>query len=110
MERLTLPVKLAAKLALRSPHHQQRHAAIVLKGGAVLALGYNHDSRHAEAVALGKLWPSKRRGATLLSLRLKPSGSIGLAKPCRRCEKLCREAGLARVYFSTASGDVERLL
>ena len=97
-------IALAAHLATRSTHRQHHHAAIVLRGGAIVATGYNHGDRHAEAVAIGKLWPSKRIGCVVWSSRFTRRGDLALAKPCKRCERALRIAGIRCVHYSTALG------
>lgn len=85
------------KIASRSPHHAQRHASVVVKGGAVLAVGYNHSGRHSEVVALSKLWPSKRKGTTIINLRLKRSGLVGDSYPCTKCQAFLIKNGVIKV-------------
>jgi deoxycytidylate deaminase len=104
-----LPLKQAIKLAQNSPHPRFWHAAIVLKGGAVLSSGYNHDGLHAEVVALSKLWPSKRRGVTVLSLRMGRDGKLSMARPCPKCEKFCLDNGVSKVYFTDRKGEIQEL-
>lgn len=105
----SFPPNFARKIALLSPHPRYQHAAIVLRGGAVLSVGYNHDGRHAEVVALSKLWPSKRRGTTLLSIRVGLDGKFTMAKPCYDCERFCTSNKVSRVFYSNRSGEMERL-
>jgi deoxycytidylate deaminase len=88
---------LLKKIARRSPHHAQRHASVVVKGGAVLAVGYNHSGRHSEVVALSKLWPSKRKGTTMINLRLKKSGVVGDSSPCEKCRAFLLKNGVVKV-------------
>jgi len=97
-------VTLAAHLATRSTHRRHHHAAIVLRGGAIVATGYNHGSRHAEVCAIGKLWPSKRRGCVVWSFRFSKSGNLALAKPCKRCQERLRASGIRCCHYSTESG------
>lgn len=85
------------RIASRSTHPMHKHATIVLKGGAVLATGYNHEGRHSEVVALSKLWPSKRRGTTIINLRIKPSGEIGNSSPCPECLAFLRKNGVRKI-------------
>lgn len=101
-----LPISAAIKAASRSTHPQYWHSALLIRGGAVLASGWNHDGRHAEIVALGKLWPSKRVGATLVSLRVGRDGKLAMAKPCPECAKVLREAGIMKIYYSDRNGNV----
>jgi deoxycytidylate deaminase len=93
------------RLAKRSTHPLFQHAALVLKGGAVLAAGYNHEGIHAEAMALNKLWPSKRRGTTVISIRLNKSGRFSSAKPCKACAALLLASGVSKVQYSDADGN-----
>lgn len=101
-----LPITQAIKLAALSTHPKYFHSALVIKGGAILAYGYNHDGRHAEVVALSKLWPNKRKGVTVLSLRLSVEGGLAMAKPCAKCAAFLAENGVRRVYYSTREGEI----
>lgn len=103
---MTFPIALAMRTALRSPHPHYRHCALLFRGGALVAIGYNHNGRHAEHVALSKLWPSKRRGLTLVSLRVNRSGSFSNARPCKSCSSRIKAAGVSRVYHSISSGEI----
>lgn len=89
--------KLARKIAARSPHPLHRHATIVIRGGAVISTGYNHDGIHAEIVALNKLWPSKRRGVTIVNIRITRAGSIGNSAPCEACAERIKRDGVRKV-------------
>lgn len=96
--------KLAAKSVL-----QHKHAVVVEKGGAILSCGYNVGWNHAEKKALGKLWPDKRRGVTVWSLRVSNSGRFLMAKPCPRCEEYLRANGVKEVLYSTSDGSITRM-
>lgn len=101
-------LRLARRVAAKSTHRFQ-HSALVFRGGALVSFGYNHDGRHAEVVALSKLWPSNRDGVTLFSLRFLRDGSLGLAKPCRACQTYLKKYGVGRVYYSETEGIIVRL-
>lgn len=81
-----------------------RHAAIVFKGGAVLSVASNCNVKHAEVAALNKLWPSKRIGTTVLSVRIKKNGKIGIASPCHKCLAFMRESKVKKVIYSDRCG------
>jgi len=100
---------LVARLAAKSQHKNHQHVAIVTRGGAVVSVGYNGGPNgcvHAEAMALGKLWPSERVGTKLHSIRLMKSGRMGLAKPCPECQKLIEESGVKAVFYSDNCGNM----
>lgn len=101
-------LRIARKLSQRSTHAFAFHAAILLRGGAIVATGYNHDEIHAEENALCDLWPSKCRGTVLWSIRFTKTGRLANGKPCLRCETLARERGVKLVYYSTRER-VERM-
>lgn len=92
-------IKTAFKFAQKSDHQQFKHAAIVLKGGAVLAFGFNHEKVHAEVNALKKLWPNKRKGTHVISLRFTKTG-MGNSAPCDKCQKFMKENGIEKVTYT----------
>lgn len=100
---------LAARTAKRSTHTSYTHAAIVVRGGAIVAVGFNSAMGHAEVRALRKLWPSKRAGVRVYSLRFTRTGRLAMAKPCAMCDAYMRGAGVKSVAWSTASGTIERM-
>lgn len=99
----------AKKIAKKSNHKFAHHAVFVMKGGAMLAHGHNKDTRHAEVAALNKLWPNKRRGTTIVSVRYTRSGYMASAKPCPDCEEYLREHGVKTVYYSDDNGDMQMM-
>lgn len=114
----------AMKLAHRS-RVVQRHGAIVVKGGSIIATGFNrysndpkrfpvdyfsseklaHEERnaislHAEVAALRKLAPEQLRGATVYVARVTPSGAIGSSEPCPACTLELKRVGIKKVIFT----------
>ena len=102
-------LKLARRLAKKSTHRQHLHASIVARGGNIVSCGYNHERIHAETMALSKLWPSERVGTTVWSIRVSKSGRLGMAKPCSKCMSFLVASRVKQVFFSNASGEIERL-
>ena len=100
---------LIQRWASKSNHKQHHHVVIVERGGAVVAVGYNHDETHAEVAALGKVWPNKRKGLRIWSFRLRRDGQLGMAKPCKKCQQFLRENGVKVVYYSGPDGKMERM-
>jgi pyrimidine deaminase RibD-like protein len=96
----------AVKLAGTARHRSHKHSALVFRGGALISQGVNHDTVHAEVQALKKLWPSHRAGTTVLTIRMTKGGNLGMAKPCPICEAYMRGAGVKKVIYSDASGQL----
>jgi deoxycytidylate deaminase len=72
------------------------------KSGGSKKHGYQW-SRHAELRAV--LRASAIRGADCYVARVSgETGNSGLAKPCRACESVLAEAGIAKVYYTTEEG------
>lgn len=106
-------LSLAMELSLKSDM-KQRHGAVIVRSGRVLAHGWNllkndpnnisneHLERfcsvHAEAMAIARC--KKAVGATIYIARNK-SGRERFSKPCDNCEKAIKEAGIARVVYTT---------
>lgn len=102
-------LELAKKVAMGSRHSWANHAAVVTKGGAVQNAAGNTPNRHAERIALERLWPSKRKGTKVLSIRVRADGSLGMAKPCDRCMAYLEKNGVTSVTYSTDDGRLERV-
>jgi deoxycytidylate deaminase len=90
--------------------------AVCVKGGSVLSFGQSklrtdpkvcdmdashHKfslSIHAEDDAIRRCGNPK--GATLFVSRVGRNGAIGMAKPCKKCQRLIRKSGIKRVIYS----------
>lgn len=90
-------------------HNHFWHVAFLTKGGAIVAIGYNHDNIHAEAHALSQVWPDHRPGLVLWSYRLAKGGRLAMAKPCEDCQSLMRSDGVLRVRYSDSEGKIQNL-
>lgn len=99
----------AIAVARRSPHRFALHAAIIYRGGAIISTGYNHGTVHAEKSALSKIWPNKRVGCRLLSIRITKTGLLRMALPCEECMALIKESGIRVIDYSTENGEIKRL-
>lgn len=106
-----------AMRAAESSDCNQRHGAIVVRSGSVLAIGTNkwrnhistagilHDegrsqdiSIHAEIDALSRV--NNPRGATIYVARVNRTGKPRLSKPCPACAKALKEAGISKVVYT----------
>jgi len=100
--------KLALKISEESLC-DDRHGAVIVKSGRVLALGTNMRSNghaystlffrthmHAEQRAIGKC-RAKCEGSTIYSARDYPSNPISL--PCEMCMQLIIWAGIKKIIY-----------
>ena len=116
-------VALAASSLSDAPRIGLRLGASLFSGSRLLAIGANrwhshpasdnndefHRSLHAEHCALIRRqhYDSVRR-LTLYVARRREDGTLGDSKPCNNCMKLCRLAGVRRVWFYS-NGMQERM-
>lgn len=94
-------IRLANKAAEGSKHDQHFMAAVVVKGGSVLAMEANGASGrgHAEARALR---PHRNyKGATIYIVRL---NGRKVSKPCPHCTQIIKDAGISEVVFTDVDG------
>lgn len=87
---------------------QHRLGAVLIKGGRVIAKGYNSyvNCRHAEIACLSKTWKSERDGAVLYVVRRRRDQKFGMSKPCPNCEAFIRDSGIKKVFYTTNEGTV----
>ena len=100
---------------------KQRLGAVLLKHGRVIGAGHNQlrhqstlqtdhwsGSLHAEIAcildALRKTDLKTIKGSTLMVVRLKADGSMGLALPCPACYDVIQKMGIKKIMFSTNTG------
>lgn len=107
--------RIAEKLAKKVKSRRQRHSCIILKGGRIISQA-NNEKGHAEQLALGctvfdkrnleddysiDMWADREKfkGATLISFRAKPDGTIGNSKPCDKCEFAIKIHKIRKVIY-----------
>jgi deoxycytidylate deaminase len=73
------------------------------------AIAHNFNDHHAEVNALQQLWPSKRVGTKVYSFRWRRDGTLGMAKPCPKCEKYMRDNGVKIVFYSDNTGQIKKM-
>jgi len=101
--------KLVSLARSKARHKAHRHAVMLTRGGAIVSFGTNHDETHAEVAALNNLWPDQRPGTRAISIRLRRSGTLGMAKPCPECQEYMRANGVKSVMYTNAKGEWEQL-
>lgn len=118
-------LRLALSLAKNhqyDPSLEFNLCAVIVRGGKVLSVGYNHRywngltehykttdhccTTHAEIDAiLLKRKKVRFEGAKIYVLRLKANGTVGHAKPCEMCEKVLRAYGFKRMTYTIADDE-----
>lgn len=102
------------KLAKRSKHHSQKHAAFLFKGGAVIAMANNTPQTHAEVNAMRSViaywgdWHKPLKDFIILSVRIGKSGLLRNAYPCSACREHIRSRGIRTILYSTEEGKIKR--
>lgn len=120
----------AAKAVSELSDHRVHVGAVVTMGSRIISSGSNSQSRchglqakldkemfgcesngplHAEVDAL---LPLIRKGvdlsnAAIYVYRQHKNGVMACARPCERCEKLIRMAGLKRIFYTVENGIAE---
>lgn len=101
-------LRIATRMAKKSDHEHFRHGAVVLKNGRVLATGYNKGVEHAEVNALKKVPLDKRKGCTVISVRITKTGLLSMAKPCANCAWFLKESGIKSVVWTDNQSKVNK--
>lgn len=114
--------RIAEKQALKSTFQQHRLGAVIVKGGRILATGFNSmrpsaligtKTLHAEAAAILKLLKEKRladlAGADIYVTRFTKGGAVGLSCPCHACRELCRSVGIRRAFYTLDDGSTKMI-
>ena len=101
--------------------------ALIVKGGRVLSVGYNHrgltalqnvhrvgrkaETVHAEVHAvLQKRDKIRFEGSKIFVVRLRADGSLGLARPCPTCQAVLKAYGIKKAYYSISNEEYGVLL
>jgi deoxycytidylate deaminase len=108
-------IALAASMLSDAPRIGLRMGAALLSGSRLLAVGANLYTRshpasanekefcrstHAEHVCLLKRQHyDVTSKLTLYVARLRADGTLGSSKPCANCLRLCKLAGVSRVWY-----------
>ncbi len=102
-------VRTLLKHVGKSDHKQHKIAAAIVRGGSIIKVGWNHSFIHAEHSVLNRAWRSDVEGTTLLVIRVRKDGSLGMAKPCHLCMSRLSQAGIKKIIFSNNDGSLESL-
>lgn len=92
--------KLINRAIKEAKKSQQRfkHAALILRAGAVISFAFNTENTHAEVRAIKRASSADR--CTLISIRVNANGEPANAKPCLKCWNAMIKAGIEDVKYS----------
>lgn len=110
-------MRMAMKAAELGQHKIYKMGAAVVRGGSVIAVGFNRREKHAEESALGKLVNDGKSSrfrtkndacnADVYVARIKKDNKKqGSSRPCENCWKHLREAGIRKVFYFNEKGEV----
>jgi deoxycytidylate deaminase len=102
-------VRTAIREASKSNHHQHQMAAVLIKGGKTVAISHNHDFLHAEHGCLNRAWRGGADDATMVVVRVRRNGTLGMARPCPLCTQRLVKAGVKKVIYSNSNGSLESI-
>jgi len=115
-------LELAYRVALTSDHERWQLGAVMTRGSTFLASSPNkfrnppwvshiHATTHAEVGALRRCLLNSARGSTMYVARVDKDGLRRMARPCNKCMKTLKDAGVRRVVYTTNDGSfqVERV-
>lgn len=116
-------IAFCLKKAKKNEIDNYRHAAAIIKGGRIIAVGVNSNKAgclidpiyenkgvHAELDAICKLTEKQIRGSTLYVAGWSRANNLILSKPCPKCQEYIKKFDLKAVYYSTPDGEYERLI
>jgi len=95
-------IKLAFKLTKRSTHNQHHMAAVIIKGGRVLASACNLGKWNACCERRAIRPYMNLKGATIIVVRK----NGGISKPCGDCQVAIEEAGIKKVIYFNHSREL----
>lgn len=102
-------MKMAIREALKARHKQHGHGAVLLKGGKPVAVAHNHSHVHAEHAVINRAHRVGTEGATIVVIRVRKDGTIGMSKPCDKCVSRLISAGIKKVIYSDTDGSMKTL-
>lgn len=123
-------LELAKNACIYSDSERTRVGCVVVYKGKVLSVGWNNEktsptqkkynryrgfdpdisgtvnSIHAELHAMSKIKDMDINWSKVYVFvyRIKKDDTKGMARPCPGCEKMLRDMGIRRVYYSTNNG------
>lgn len=117
-------LKVCIRLAYQHHNHMYRHVSILVRGGRIVAVGYNRvkpnpmqnpsyvmRTVHSEVDISRQIGYNSYKGAILYVTGLTQANHLVFSKPCQSCQKkieIYKDYGLRDVYYTTPYG-IEKL-
>lgn len=112
----------AAKVHTYDPSLEFNLCAVLVRGGNILSVGFNHRgwnalsefyraqdhacTIHAEVSAISlKRKKIRFEGTKVYVARIRADGTMGLAKPCEMCEEVLRAYGVKKAIYTINSNE-----
>lgn len=119
MNRISRGIKAATEAALLSTQKYRVGAAIYL-GNRLISFGWNSQKtapangsifkwHHAETAALIGTSKVELAKAVIYVVRLTKGGSKRMARPCKNCSVVLKNAGIRRAFYTNQYGLIESL-
>jgi hypothetical protein len=119
-------IKIAHK-SLDLPTSHNKHFSFLIFRNKILSFGYalgytshtlaykykyRFNSIHSELKCLIEFPrpPLFLKKCTLINIRIMSDGTIGMSKPCPKCQQLLKDFGISKVYFSNRDGFFEEII
>lgn len=121
LERAPVPYRVALTMARKSEYDPYKIGACLARGRRIVSAGYNqvkthpltlklHNkficSLHAEMHACAGVDEKSLRGADIYVVRLRRDGSLGMARPCKECQRFLFNLGVRRAYYTETGGNL----
>lgn len=113
-------------LPLINPDNRCLHCSFLLDKNKIVSFGYNdsfsthpigkrydfrYNNIHSElsAILRAKWYVDKLHKLTLVNVRFKRSGELGLSKPCTRCQEMLKDFGITNIYYTLEDGQFAQM-
>ncbi len=94
-----------AHLGMRTPGGAEV-GCVLVEGGAVVASGFNEAEMHHDPTAHAEMVTMRRLCAERKTLSLRGVTLYSTLQPCAMCTGACLWAGISRIVYGAARGDV----
>lgn len=108
------------------PQSRSKHFSYLCQGNHIICHGYNRNRKthplaqkyyrypfiHSELSAILRFpdRPVELKQCTLYNIRVNKVGQILLSRPCKNCQRLLLDFGIAKVFYSNEFGYCEELV